>query len=186
MTEDERRESHRASSARYYAANKDTHRARVRRWQEANPDKLRAYRKAAYAKDPAKAAEQQRRWQAKNRDYVNAEVRRKRQVDVQFRAACQISAALRNMLLGNTLSGKYVTLLRCTVPEMRAHLESKFAPGMSWATRGRFGWHIDHIKPLSAFDLSDPKQLEQACHYTNLQPLWWRDNMRKGASHVGD
>ena len=56
---------------------------------------------------------------------------------------------------------------------------------MSWdnygAPQGQRGWHIDHIKPLAAFDLTDPEQCKQACHYTNLQPLWADENMRKGA-----
>jgi hypothetical protein len=53
---------------------------------------------------------------------------------------------------------------------------------MSWENYGK--WHIDHIKPLSLFDLEDPEQLKQACHYTNLQPLWAEENIRKGNRYV--
>ena len=42
------------------------------------------------------------------------------------------------------------------------------------------GWHIDHIKPCASFDLTDPKQQQQCFHYSNLQPLWWYDNLSKG------
>lgn len=63
--------------------------------------------------------------------------------------------------------------------ELIVHLESKFRPGMTWENRGKKGWHIDHIKPLSAFDLTDPGQVSDACHYTNLQPLWWKENLDK-------
>ena len=52
---------------------------------------------------------------------------------------------------------------------------------MSWNNHG-FGndkWHIDHIDPLDSFDLTDPMQLKEACHYTNLQPLWQPDNLHK-------
>jgi hypothetical protein len=48
---------------------------------------------------------------------------------------------------------------------------------MTWDNWTTDGWHIDHIKPLaSSFDLTDRKQFLEACHYTNLQPLWAKDN----------
>jgi hypothetical protein len=69
----------------------------------------------------------------------------------------------------------------CNVKKsLKLYLESKFQPGMSWDNWGRTGWHIDHIKPLALFNLSDRKQFLEACHYTNLQPLWAKDNLSKG------
>jgi hypothetical protein len=55
---------------------------------------------------------------------------------------------------------------------------------MSWDNYGYEGWHIDHIKPIAKFDLSDPIQRAQCFHYSNLQPLWALDNMRKHARIV--
>jgi hypothetical protein len=74
-----------------------------------------------------------------------------------------------------------IDYLGCEIEELRRYLESKFLPGMSWENYGRNGWHIDHIIPLSSFDLSDPGQFRKACHFTNLQPLWAKDNLTKGA-----
>lgn len=74
----------------------------------------------------------------------------------------------------------HVRLLGCTVEEAQKHIEAKFEPWMSWENHGPQSWHIDHVKPLSAFDLTDPVQAAEACHYTNLQPLHWRDNIVKG------
>ena len=69
--------------------------------------------------------------------------------------------------------------LGCTISNLIIHLESQFKPGMSWENHSRHGWHIDHIKPLSSFDLREPAQLAEACHYKNLQPLWAKENLSK-------
>lgn len=69
--------------------------------------------------------------------------------------------------------------LGCSIEALKQHIESQFTEGMSWDNYGE--WHIDHIKPLSKFDLSNKEQFKAACHYTNLQPLWAKDNLSKGA-----
>lgn len=79
-------------------------------------------------------------------------------------------------------AGSAVRDLGCTVEELKKHLESRFRPGMTWENWSPTGWHIDHIKPLASFDLTDRAQFLQACCYTNLQPLWAEDNLKKGAS----
>ena len=73
-------------------------------------------------------------------------------------------------------SGKY---LGCTTKELMVHLEKQFQPGMSWDNHGFRGWHIDHIRPCNSFDLTDEEQVRKCFHYTNLQPLWAEENMRK-------
>lgn len=76
-------------------------------------------------------------------------------------------------------------LLGCTIPEFRRYIEAKFLPGMTWDNWTTDGWHIDHIRPLASFDLTDPAHVAAACHYTNLQPLWAVDNLRKGDTWAG-
>lgn len=68
--------------------------------------------------------------------------------------------------------------LGCSVVELKLYLESKFLPGMTWENYGK--WHVDHILPLSKFDLTDPDQFKKAVHFSNLQPLWATDNIKKG------
>ncbi len=75
---------------------------------------------------------------------------------------------------------KTIELVGCSKSELIKHLERKFLPGMSWDNYGFHGWHIDHIVPCSAFNFEDPEQQRACFHYTNLQPLWALDNMRKG------
>jgi len=71
---------------------------------------------------------------------------------------------------------------KCKVDELKEYLESQFEEGMTWDNWSRDGWHIDHIVPLSFFDLIDSEQVKKACHYTNLQPLWAEDNLRKSSN----
>jgi hypothetical protein len=77
---------------------------------------------------------------------------------------------------------KFEAAIGCTVAEFKAHLERQFVDGMTWENRGRDGWHVDHKKPLSSFDLTDPYQFAAAYHYTNTQPLWADANRRKMVS----
>lgn len=70
-------------------------------------------------------------------------------------------------------------LLGCYPEELKVYLEAKFKKGMSWNNWSYRGWHIDHIIPIASFDLTDIKQQKKAFHYTNLQPLWRKENMLK-------
>ena len=68
--------------------------------------------------------------------------------------------------------------------ELVTYIEKLFVDGMSWDNYGPTGWHIDHIKPCASFDLTNQDEQRQCFHYTNLQPLWAADNIRKGAKMV--
>lgn len=72
-----------------------------------------------------------------------------------------------------------LALLGCSTPQLLNHLESQFKPGMTWENHGPV-WHIDHIKPCAKFDLTDPEQQKACFHWTNLQPLFAEENLRKG------
>ena len=98
----------------------------------------------------------------------------------QFKLRKLLRTRLKDALKGRYKNGSAVKLLGCTIEELYKHLESLFQEGMTWENQGFYGWHIDHIQPLSKFNLEDPEQLKIVCHYTNLQPLWAKDNIRKG------
>jgi hypothetical protein len=71
-------------------------------------------------------------------------------------------------------------LVGCTWKELYMHLESKFAEGMSWENYGVDGWHIDHIIPCAAYDLTLEEEQRKCFNFKNLQPMWERDNLEKG------
>ena len=68
-------------------------------------------------------------------------------------------------------------LLDCSISELKLYIESQFQSGMTWDNYG--AWHLDHVIPCDAYDLSDPEQQKLCFHYTNLQPLWAEENLMK-------
>jgi len=74
-----------------------------------------------------------------------------------------------------------ISLLGCSIEKFRRHIELKFQNRMNWKSYGK--WHIDHIKPIAKFDLNDLEEQKKCFHYTNLQPLWAIENMKKGARY---
>lgn len=105
--------------------------------------------------------------------------------DPAFKIVRRLRTRLYHALRGYQKHATTMELLGCSKDDLIKHLESQFCDGMSWDNYGAGDgqWSIDHIIPLSKFDLTDLKQLAKACHYTNLQPLWHRGvggNISKG------
>ena len=98
--------------------------------------------------------------------------------DIQFRLAKVLRSRIRMALKNNQKTGSAIRDLGCSMEELMQHLKGQFQSGMSWKNYG--AWHIDHIVPLSSFDLTNKEQFKKACHFTNLQPLWAEDNITKG------
>jgi len=101
--------------------------------------------------------------------------------DLNFKIAHILRTRLGQALKGQNKSASTLELLGCTIEFLKEYLASQFQEGMSWDNYSYDVWHIDHIRPCSSFDLTDPEQQKQCFHYTNLQPLWAKDNFSKGA-----
>ena len=69
--------------------------------------------------------------------------------------------------------------LGCSPTFLKKYLEKKFKSGMNWKNYGPKGWHVDHIKPLSKFNIENIEEQYKAFHYSNLQPMWAMDNLKK-------
>lgn len=121
-----------------------------------------------------------KRWQANNPDYR----RRKYQTDEQTRIRDNLRSTLHEVMIRRSKrdwikGARLGTLVGCSRPDLIAHIEAQFEPGMTWENYGRGGWEMDHIRPCASFDLTDPAQQAACFHYTNLRPLWRLDNMRR-------
>ena len=97
--------------------------------------------------------------------------------DRLFKLKAVLRVRLNEAIKNNHKTGSAISSLGCSIEELREHLESKFKPGMSWDNHGQ--WHIDHIKPCYLFDLTNIEEQKKCFHYTNLQPLWEPDNLKK-------
>lgn len=75
----------------------------------------------------------------------------------------------------------FLELLGCSPEELGRYLEGKFKFGMKW--ENAFMWHIDHIRPCASYDLFRIEQQKACFHYSNLQPLWKRENLHKSAKY---
>jgi hypothetical protein len=182
----ENREANAAYSRAYRQANAEKIRERERIRYAENTERCRQSNRASSKRNRAKNTSREREWRKRNKDkvrgYYRKYVSKKRKEDAGFNlqmiVRTRIYGALSRASLGKT--SRTLKLVGCNAIELRKWLESKFLPGMTWKNHGRHGWHIDHIIPLAKFDLSDPAQQAAAFHYTNLQPLWAKDNLRKG------
>ncbi len=151
----------------YYLRNREAILARRAEYVAKNKDKIRAYERA-------------------NRGLISAREKRHYHENAEFRLGKCLRTRLRTLLASSgrrkAALGRMGELVGCSIQELKQHLESKFQPGMTWENYGYSGWHVDHVIPLSTFTLTIREELLKANHYTNLQPLWAEDNLRKSNS----
>jgi hypothetical protein len=101
----------------------------------------------------------------------------KRSTNINFKILCNLRTRLYLVLKNNPKSSTTMKLVGCSVERLKEYLQSKFQSGMTWSNYGK--WHVDHIKPCASFDLSKPSEQKKCFRYTNLQPLWAKDNLSK-------
>jgi len=112
----------------------------------------------------------------------NVQCRNKLDNSPKYKLAHNIRARLRKALKGQSREKGIFKILDCSADQLKEYIESKFQQGMTWDNYGE--WHLDHIKPLSLFNLANPEELRIAGHHTNLQPLWAIDNIIKGDKYA--
>lgn len=162
------RENNRAKTAQYAKKDYVNNRKRIDKYQK-------EYRE----KNKARLAEYSKGWRTENLPKTREYMKKRRKYDLQFRLREILRTRQTKALEGNYKIGSFIRDLGCTISELKFYLEGKFTDGMSWENYGHDTWHIDHMVPLAMFDLSDRQQFLQACHYTNLQPMWAIENLRK-------
>lgn len=165
-----------------------------KRWESMTEDERKAFSKMCYqqrklrnALNPEKHSADRSRnaaWKRNNKsrhsDHNKACRKKRIQIDPGFRAVCNLRNRFKEVI-GSARTGgtkNFSALVGCTSSQLCKHLESSFTKGMTWKNYGSY-WHVDHIIPCASFDHTDPKQRAACWHWTNLQPMEAKANMKK-------
>lgn len=166
--------------------NKET----VKRWKEANADRIREYKRNRELTENEKQGKKKwaianaeklkqygKEYKKKNQKRLNEAERIRKQQDPVYRAICSIRSRVSDLCkaIGQEKNRSTTKAIGLNQVEFKVYIESKFKEGMTWDNYGE--WHIDHIKPLSL--ATTEEEVMELNHYTNLQPLWAEENLKK-------
>jgi hypothetical protein len=128
----------------------------------------------------------QRKYYAANRQVIVARQclrhSRLRRTSPTYALKQRLRIQLRS-LLSDKKSLSVLVYLGCDIPTFKHHLEQQFQPNMSWGNLPQ--WDLDHIRPSSWFDLTQESEIHKCFHYTNIQPLWRKQNNAKRDHYAG-
>jgi hypothetical protein len=174
----------------------------VKKWRQKNKEKIKLqkqrYTKKHYQKNlergkkyrennKEKNLTRSSNWRKENKEYfikyyqenktkISKQSSERKKTNVLFKLSSLYRSRI-NKILGSNKNNTTFEIIGCSPEILKEHLEKQFTNGMSWDNHGLFGWHIDHIIPLSSANTEE--ELYKLCRYTNLQPLWAKDNLSK-------
>lgn len=167
----------------YYSDNSAECYRRARRWRQQNQGKVKEYDRNHYRRNRTLRIKRAMDWYYTHKKEVNRKrgirMLKRQSADLEYRLLCRLRTHVSTAVKRKSDSKRTRQLIGCSMTQLRQRLESLFQPGMTWQNYGRNGWEIDHVTPIDLFNLSDPTQLACCFHYTNLQPLWARENRSK-------
>jgi hypothetical protein len=160
--------------------NPEKNREKNKKWEKNNQNKIKNKSKNFKEKNPEYYKKYYKKWLDNNPDYFKNYIKDRKENDDIFKIIMNIRSRLSTFLKVKKTHKDYefVKILGCSSEEFKIYIQSKFTEGMSWDNYGLYGWHIDHIIPLSSSKTTEDVLI--LSHYTNLQPLWAKDNLKKG------
>lgn len=158
---------------KYRAKNKDKILAKRRERVRRNPEKYKLKSREYHVKNADKIRESRREYY---RDYM-----REKRKDPAFQMKTVIRSMVRRLINKTkmNINSRTEEAVGYTCDQLKKNIESKFLDGMSWENRS--DWHVDHIKSIKSYiddGVTNPKIINSL---SNLQPLWIKDNLKKGA-----
>jgi hypothetical protein len=148
------------------------------KYKSLNPEKLIMTRKKYNKKNSEKILTKTKEYYEKNKVKIISKLNDKYKNNPLYRMKVNLRKRISFYLKSKNLikTNKTFDIIGCSPEFLKGYLEKKFTDGMCWELVGHY-IHIDHIIPLSS--AKTEKELIKLCHYTNLQPLWSEDNLRK-------
>jgi hypothetical protein len=165
----------------YYLNNKEILIDRNKERYQQKKQEILHKQKEYYLKNLKNSSLYQKKYRQINKEklkkYKNQYTKIRKETDILFYLRCILSHRVREFLKTKKINKKNKTfdIVGCSPIFLKEHLEKQFVNGMSWDNKGM--WHIDHIIPLSSAKTEE--EIYKLCHYTNLQPLWAEDNLKK-------
>jgi hypothetical protein len=166
------------SDKKYYEKHKSKCLERMKKYENAHKKELDLYRKQYRLKHEQEIKEYQIIYRKIHRVDLNRQRKFRYSKNINFRLGCALRNRIVKVLKRNPKAEITLSLLGCSLIQLKQHLESHFKDGMNWSNYGK--WHVDHIRPCASFDLSKPEEQKKCFNYTNLQPLWAEENLSKG------
>lgn len=160
----------------------EQYRESEREYRKRNADKFREAARNYYWRNQEAQKAKSKKWFSENKEKARECWRRSSKLKrstIEGRLTAGLRSRISAMASSGARSDKATDYLGCSIEEFRSYLESMFEDGMSWDNYGLHGWHIDHIRPLSSFDLSIDEEIRKAMNYSNMQPLWAEENLKK-------
>lgn len=167
----------------YYLKNKERLKANMREAYQRDKTPYLQRSKEQKVRLGAEYSNYQKGYRLRNKERLNAYVLNRLHTNPVVKLRHTLRGRFRKLVTGKHKTNSVLNLLGCTVEDLKIHLEKQWHSGMAWDNWGTL-WHIDHIKPCSSFDLTDPQQQAACWNYSNLRPLLAIDNLRKGAKII--
>lgn len=164
---------------RYYLKHKKECSARNKQWRLKNRDSKLKLDRERYWNNREENLRQSQNYAKTHRKQLNKYLRKWKKNHPMSVFIDRLRNRIYKALKGQTKASSTKRLIGCSVEQLKLYLEKQFISNMTWNNYGK--WHVDHIKPCAKFDLSKVSEQKKCFHYTNLQPLWAKDNLSKGA-----
>jgi len=188
-------------SKKYRDNNIEKEKQRHKKYRDANKDKIKKQSKKYYVEhleerkiynkiDWAENKEYYQQYREENREqireYKRSYCKERRKNDIAFKILCNLRGRLSHAIKDRKKSASTKKLIGCSIKDLKQHLQSQFRKDMNWDNygykKGVRCWEIDHIIPCASFDLINKSEQQKCFHYSNLQPLWAKENKEKGST----